>query len=130
VPATATHLKQLATVMVPVTDQDRVIDYYVEKLGFEKRADIPFGEGDGERWVEVGLPGAETSIALMPERGEWVVGRMTGVSLTSEDIDATHAHLREAGVDADPQVMRVDGPPPPMFWFRDLDGNQLLIVEI
>jgi catechol 2,3-dioxygenase-like lactoylglutathione lyase family enzyme len=128
-PETTTHLKQIATVMVPVTDQDRAIDYYVDKLGFEKRADIPFGEDDGERWVEVELPGAETSIALMPERGEWVVGRMTGVSFTSGEIDAAHARLREAGVDVDAEVMRVDGPPPAMFWFRDVDGNQFLIVE-
>lgn len=128
-PATTTHLKQLATVMVPVRDQDQAIAYYVDKLGFEKRADIPYGEEDRERWVEVGLPGAETTIALTPERGEWAVGRMTGVSLTTADIDAAHARLRDAGVDVDPQVMRMDGPPPPMFWFRDLHGNRFLIVE-
>jgi catechol 2,3-dioxygenase-like lactoylglutathione lyase family enzyme len=128
-PQTTAHLKQMATVMVPVSDQDRALDFYVGKLGFEKRVDIPFGEGDAERWIEVGPPGAETSIALTPERGEWAVGRMTGVSLATADIDATHAHLRQAGVDADPEIMRADGPPPPMFWFRDVDANQLLIVE-
>jgi catechol 2,3-dioxygenase-like lactoylglutathione lyase family enzyme len=126
---TSTDLQQLTTVMVPVRDQDRAIDYYVDTLGFEKRADIRFGEDDGERWVEVGPPGAPTSVALTPERGDWVVGRMTGVCFAAGDIDATHARLGDAGVDADPEVMRPDGPPPPMFWFRDLDGNQFLIVE-
>ena len=126
---TTTQIDQMATVMVPVSDQDRAIDFYVEKLGFEKRADIAFGEQGAGRWIEVGLPGAQTTIALTPERGEWVVGRMTGVSLTTGDIDTLHARLRDAGVDVDAEIMRMDGPPPPMFWFRDADGNQLLIVE-
>jgi catechol 2,3-dioxygenase-like lactoylglutathione lyase family enzyme len=45
-----------------VSDQDRAIDFYVDKLGFEKRADIPFG--NGYRWVEVAPGDAETTIAL------------------------------------------------------------------
>ncbi len=49
--ATKTQITQIGTVMVPVSDQDRAIEFYTEKLGFEKRADIPFGHGD--RWVEV-----------------------------------------------------------------------------
>jgi lactoylglutathione lyase len=39
-------------VVVPVSDQDRALAFYVERLGFEKRTDVPFGEG--ERWVEQG----------------------------------------------------------------------------
>ena len=54
--STKTHITQLGTVMVPVSDQDRALEFYVEKLGFETRADIPFGEG--ERWVEVAPKGA------------------------------------------------------------------------
>jgi hypothetical protein len=44
--------------------------------------------------------------------------RLTG------DIDAAHARLRDVGVDLDPPVMRIGGPPPPMLWFRDPDGTQ------
>jgi catechol 2,3-dioxygenase-like lactoylglutathione lyase family enzyme len=47
----ATTVTQVGTVMLPVADQDRAIEFYTEKLGFEKRADTPFGNGD--RWVEV-----------------------------------------------------------------------------
>ncbi len=32
----------LWTVGVPVTDQDRALDFYVDKLGFERRLDVPF----------------------------------------------------------------------------------------
>ena len=39
------------TVGVPVTDQDRAIDFYVGTLGFDKRLDADMG--GGRRWIEV-----------------------------------------------------------------------------
>lgn len=124
---TSTQITQLATVMVPVADQDRAIDFYVEKLGFEKRADVPFGNGD--RWVEVAPPGAATSIALVPPREGEPTGIETRVGLQTEDADADHAELRARGVDVDAEVMRMGDPVPPMFFFRDQDGNRLMAVQ-
>ena len=48
--------RTVGRVMVPVADQDTAIAFYTEKLGFSLTADVPFGDGD--RWVEVGLPPA------------------------------------------------------------------------
>ena len=124
---TSTRIAAVGRVMVAVADQDRAIDFYVERLGFEKRADIPYG--DGERWVEVAPPGAPTAIALVPRRDGDPLGSETGIALTTPDIDADHATLRERGVDVDPEVMRMGAPVPPMFFFRDHDGNRLLLVE-
>ncbi|MGC2374600.1 MAG: VOC family protein [Solirubrobacteraceae bacterium] len=124
---TATRITQLATVMVPVTDQDRAIDFYVDKLGFEKCADIPFGHGD--RWVEVIPPGAATSLALVTPREGESVGIETRIGLKTEDADADHADLLARGVDVDEEVMRMGDPVPPMFFFRDLDGNKLMVVQ-
>jgi catechol 2,3-dioxygenase-like lactoylglutathione lyase family enzyme len=126
---TRTHLTQVGTVMVPVSDQDRAIDFYVEKLGLEKRSDSPFGNGD--RWVEVAPQGAATTVALVLPRAdhpEEAPGIETRIALTSEDIDADHASLRSRGVDVDDEVMRMGDPVPPMFFLRDQDGNRLLIV--
>jgi hypothetical protein len=53
---------------------------------------------------------------------------MTGVALDVDDVPATLAQLRERGVDCD-DLMGGDGPVPPMFFFRDGDGNTLLLVE-
>ena len=61
---TKVGVNKIATVVIPVSDQDRVIEFYVEKLGFEKRVDVPFAEG--MRWVEVGLGDQATTIALAP----------------------------------------------------------------
>jgi catechol 2,3-dioxygenase-like lactoylglutathione lyase family enzyme len=124
---TETHISQLGTVMVPVSDRDAAIDFYVEKLGFEKRADIPFG--DGERWVEVAPSGASTTIALVSPREGESTGIETRVAFSSTDADADHAELRARGVDVDEAVMKMGGPVPPMFFFRDLDGNGFMIVQ-
>ena len=120
------RITEVGTVMVPVSDQDRAIEFYVEKLGFEKRGDTPYGDGD--RWVEVAPPGAATTIALVPPREDQPVGVPANVGLTSEDVDADNAHLREQGVDVD-DVMRMGDPVPPMFFLRDQDGNTLLVVQ-
>ncbi|MGI8505945.1 MAG: VOC family protein [Solirubrobacteraceae bacterium] len=56
------QISDIRTVGVPVTDQSRSLDFYVGKLGFEKRLDAPFGDG---RWLEVAPPGGSTSIALV-----------------------------------------------------------------
>jgi catechol 2,3-dioxygenase-like lactoylglutathione lyase family enzyme len=124
---TKTRIAQVGTVMVPVSDQDRALEFYVAKLGFEKRTDTPYGDGD--RWVEVAPPGAATTVALVPPREGDPVGIESRVGFTSEDIDADHADLRARGVDVDEAVMRMGDPVPPMFFFRDQDGNNLLIVQ-
>jgi catechol 2,3-dioxygenase-like lactoylglutathione lyase family enzyme len=124
---THTQIKQIGTVIVPVSDQDRALEFYLEKLGFEKRADIPYGRG--ERWVEVAPAGAATNIALIPPREGEPTGVDTRVAFASEDVDADHAELDARGVDVDEQVMRMGDPVPPMFFFRDQDGNRFLVVQ-
>jgi catechol 2,3-dioxygenase-like lactoylglutathione lyase family enzyme len=139
--STATHrVSQIQLVLVPSTDQDRSLAFY-EALGFERRNDIPWG--DGYRWVEVYPPGGTAGIALVPPRPGDPAGMQTGIILNTDDIDAAHAEMQSGGVDVDAEVARpgapaairigaveLAGPVPPMFWFRDPDGNALLIVEI
>lgn len=122
-----TAITEVGRVVVPVTDQDRALDFYVTTLGFEKRADIPMG--DGSRWIEVAPEGAPTALALFPPREGEPIGVNTGVTLTTEDVERDHAYLLAQGVDADAEVMRMGGPVPPMFSFRDPDGNRLAIVQ-
>jgi catechol 2,3-dioxygenase-like lactoylglutathione lyase family enzyme len=124
---TGTRISQVGTVIVPVSDQERALEFYVSKLGFEKRADSPYG--DGERWLEVAPPGAATTIALVPPREGESAGIETRVGLTTEDVDADHADMRSRGVEVDEAVTRIGDPVPPMFFFRDPDGNRYLIVQ-
>jgi catechol 2,3-dioxygenase-like lactoylglutathione lyase family enzyme len=124
---TKTRVEKISTVIIPVADQDAAIEFYTEKLGLEKRVDIPFG---GQyRWVEVAPADAVTTIAICPPPPGGSTGnRETGISLYSEDVDAYHAELKAAGVDVDDEVSRMGDPVPPMFWLRDPEGNSLLVV--
>jgi lactoylglutathione lyase len=110
------------TIGVPVSDQDRALDFYVGTLGFEKRLDADMG--GGRRWIEVAPPGAAITVALV--RG-LPTGVETGIRFLATDADAVHADLRAGGVDVD-EVLRWPGVPP-MFAFRDGDGNGMEIVE-
>ncbi len=53
---------KIGTISVGVSDQDKALDFYVNKLGFEKIDDQPMSET--ERWLEVAPPGAQTHIML------------------------------------------------------------------
>ena len=125
---TKTRIAKIGTVCIPVSDQDRMIDFYVDTLGFEKRADVPFG--GGYRWVEVAPADAVTTIALAPPpEGQPTGGMQTGIALHTDDIDAEHADLQARGVDVDAEVSRMGDPVPPICWFRDPEGNTLMLVQ-
>jgi catechol 2,3-dioxygenase-like lactoylglutathione lyase family enzyme len=125
--STKTRVNKINTVVIPVADQDGMIDFYVERLGFQKRTDIPFG--NGYRWVEVAPGEAETTIALAPPpEGVPTGNRQTGIGLQTDDIDAFHGELKAAGVDVDAEVSRQGDPVPPLFWLRDPEGNTLMVV--
>jgi lactoylglutathione lyase len=113
------------TVGIPVTDQDRAVAFYVDTLGLGVRLDRPLGEG--ARWIEVAPPGASVSLALERAHAGHPAGVETGVRLVARDVEATHAALRARNVDVG-DVLRWPGVPP-MFAFRDQDGNGLEIVE-
>lgn len=124
---TSTRIRQISLVCVPTADQDSAIAFY-ESIGFEKRSDTPFG--CSYRWVEVYPPEGSTGIALAPPRpGTDVTPMETGITLTTDDADATHAELRELGLDVDEEVSRMGDPIPPMFWLRDPSGHTLMVVE-
>ncbi|HEY1636233.1 MAG TPA: VOC family protein [Acidimicrobiales bacterium] len=118
------RITDVHTVGVPVTDQDRALEFYVGRLGFETRLDVPMG--DGGRWIEVAPPGASTTIALVAAREGIPAGVETGIRFVTADADADHANFRANGVEAD-DVLRWPGVPA-MFAFRDQDGNGLEIV--
>lgn len=123
-PPRGLSITDIRTVAVPVSDQDEALAFY-RGLGLEVRLDVPFGP---QRWIEVAPPGSLTTLALVPAEPDRPAGVDTGVRFTTTDADADHAALREQGVDVDAEVLRM-GAVPPMFAFRDPDGNRLILVE-
>ena len=130
------HITQVATVVVPVTDQDEALAFYVGVLGMRKVSDFTYESG--ERWVEVAPPGSSTNLSLIVARPERPAGIETGVAMISTDVLADLATLRARDVDVDeaplPEGVVVwwSGAPlagfPTQFRLRDPDGNSLLIV--
>ncbi len=50
-------IRGIKFVNVPVTNQDKAVKFYTEKLGFRVLTDQPFDEK--QRWIELGIPGGE-----------------------------------------------------------------------
>ncbi|MDQ3930788.1 MAG: VOC family protein [Chloroflexota bacterium] len=118
-------LNYVSVVSVYVTDQDRAVDFFVNKLGFEKTMDGPFGEG--QRWIEVKAPDGQTTINLANASEFGVTpGRFSGVSFYSDNVKATVEEMRSKGVeiteDANQQPWGVQAQ------FKDPDGNGYVIV--
>ena len=121
---TRTRITGVGTIGIPVDDQDRALEFYVGKLGFETGMDATYGEG--QRWVEVAPPGSPTAIALVQANEGYPAGIDTGIRLSTDDAAADHAALRARGVDVDADIIPF---PVPMFTFRDADRNRLVIVQ-
>lgn len=121
-------LTHIHTTAVYVSDYDRSLTYYTEKLGWEKREDVPMG-GDG-RWLTVGIPGATTTINLAgPDmHGQHTPGGMSGVAIISDDIDAGYDRLVAAGVSfTGPVVAEPWGDR--SAWFSDPDDNLFYLIQ-
>ena len=118
-------ISRIRTVAIPTTHQERSLAFYTDVLGFEKTLDAPFGPG--QRWIEVTPPDGGTTLAI-PPLGEVQPGIDTGIRFETGDAEADHEALKVAGVDVDADILRFPGVPP-MFTFRDPDGNRLYVVE-
>jgi catechol 2,3-dioxygenase-like lactoylglutathione lyase family enzyme len=125
------HITQPATVVVPVRDQDRAVEFYTGVLGFENRLDFTYETG--ERWVEVVPPGAQTSLTLVASDAP---GIETRVIFITTDVEGDREEFKRAGVEVGEimgrEVTNWGGAPlagnPPMFLLHDPDGNSFLIV--
>jgi catechol 2,3-dioxygenase-like lactoylglutathione lyase family enzyme len=116
--------KWLRYVSLPVTDQDRARDFYVNQLGFELRNDSPAPQG---RWVEVAPPGAQTALTLVTWFPGMQPGALQGLVLESDDVRSEYELLKSRGV-------AFKGPLQTQSWgtyaeFEDPDGNGWVLQQ-
>jgi lactoylglutathione lyase len=120
-----TTITTIRAVAIPATDQNQTVAFFVDKLGFEKRMDAELTAGF--RWIEVAPPGSDVSVAIVTASSELPCGIDTGIRFVTTDADAEHASMVQHGVDVD-EVLRWPNVPP-MFSFRDIDGNTFYLAE-
>jgi catechol 2,3-dioxygenase-like lactoylglutathione lyase family enzyme len=120
--STATSpMSQVGIVPVRVSDQDEAIEFFVNKLGFELRSDVPYGN---QRWVEVAPPGGQTPLVLSTDEGPGMAA-----TFNTPDLEAAVEELCSRGVEFEGDIMEMESPAPPMIFFRDAYGNRYLLVE-
>ena len=122
-----TTITNIGVAMFTVADQDAALAFYTEKLGFEVRGDMRFGENGEYRWLEVAPPGSTARLALNSPMYDQPGGSSIGVE--TADVLGEHARLSAiGGIDLDPEPMRPPGAPL-MFMLRDPDGSHIAVVE-
>jgi hypothetical protein len=112
------------TVAIPVANQDRT-KALLEQLGFESRLDAELQPGF--RWIELALPGADTTVSLVRAGDELQAGVDTGIRLATPDARAAHARLQGLGLEVG-ELLDWESAPL-MFEFSDHDGNRLYVTE-
>src|ERR1051325_6968795 len=105
-PRIARVITGISSVSVVVSDQDRSLAFYTQKLGFEVQMDAPMGQS---RWIQLAPKGAQTSLVLgkptsdMPteiyERSKAMMGGFTNFIFNVDDIQATYDELSARGVE-------------------------------
>lgn len=116
----------IATIGIPVSDQDRALAFYRDALGFEVRVDAPLPQV-GARWIMLAPPGSAVSVSLVPASDDAPAGVETGIRFEAVDAERAHGSLREQGVDVG-ELLRWPGVPA-MFAGHDPDGNRFEVVE-
>ena len=123
----STTVSNLGVAMFSVADQDAALAYYTEKLGWEVRSDVRFGEGNAMRWLEVAPPGSSARLALNPPMQDEPGGSAIGVE--TADLHAEYERLSATDGVTIATPPREMGGAPPMFSIADPDGNHIWIVE-
>jgi catechol 2,3-dioxygenase-like lactoylglutathione lyase family enzyme len=117
-------IKGVKFISIPVTDQDRALSFYTDKLGFRVQTDQQFDET--QRWIELSIPGAETLVVLFtPDGHKDRIGGFSPATFFCDNVQRTYDELASRGV-------QFDAPPKKEPWghftkFRDPDGNQFVL---
>ena len=121
---TTNVFKNVRSVAVPVTDQDRT-KTLLEQLGFTVSMDAELQPGF--RWIEMDLSEGQASVSLVRTGPELPTGVDTGIRLATDDARVAHAAVATAGLDVGDLL---DWPDVPlMFSFVDPDGNRFYVSE-
>jgi len=116
-------IKAMKFASIPVKDQQRALEFYTRKLGFQVTTDQPMGPG--QRWIELGLNGGSGVVLFTAPGQEDRIGTFSGISFLCDDVERTHKELAQRGVE-------FAQAPKKESWgksavFKDVDGNTFVL---
>ncbi|SRR2546423_9792394 len=116
-------MKTIEIISIPVTNQERSKEFYL-KLGFQIIVEAPMG--NGQTWVQLGLPNQATSITLVNWYKAMSPGSLQGIILETADIEKEIQELKKKGIEAG----KTDNTPWGKFApLTDPDGNGLSLHQ-
>jgi DNA-binding transcriptional ArsR family regulator len=118
----ATRL-HIASVTVPVADQDRALGFYVGRCGFTVVNDRR--QPDGFRWISVAPPGGACVLGLVKSAN---TGVWTGITFITADIAGQYETWLHRGVSFEAPPARPWGALSTIF--SDIDGNRHQLAEL
>jgi catechol 2,3-dioxygenase-like lactoylglutathione lyase family enzyme len=120
---------RLEVVQVPVSDVDRAVAFYAEKMGFNLDHDTRVSETT--RFVQLTPPGSACSIVLGTGLSKMTPGSVHGLQLVVDDIASARAELAGRGVEVgEIQELAAPGRSTVKFlFFADPDGNGWAVQE-
>jgi predicted enzyme related to lactoylglutathione lyase len=117
-------IRKIKFVSIPVGDQDRALNFYVDTLGFTVQTDQPMGPG--QRWIELRPPRGDTGVALFTAPGhENRIGTFTGISMECDNVEKTYDELKTKGAEFSKPPKRE--PWGIMAILRDSEGNEIVL---
>jgi len=120
-------IKFIKFASVPVYDQDRALEFYVEKLGFQRPEVQP--SSDRLRWLEMTIPGARTRL-LFVARPDEKPSSTPSLVLIADDVRATYSDLAGKGVKFSQAPADAHWQPGSTFaLFNDTEGNLIVLAD-
>jgi catechol 2,3-dioxygenase-like lactoylglutathione lyase family enzyme len=119
----------LEVVVLPVSDIDRSIEFYRDKLGFHLDHDT---RNEHMHVTQLTPPGSGCSIVFgdLPAQREMAPGSMKALQLVVADAHAARQELLERGVEASEIMVFAEGDGGTFFGFSDPDGNTWAVQQI
>lgn len=117
-------IRRIDIISIPVSDQKVAKSFYTDMLGFKIIIDSSMGPN--QRWVQMGLPGAETSVTLVNWFETMLAGSLQGMVLDTTDIDTDRKELVGKGL----EISEIQDAPWGRFaTFSDPDGNGWVLKQ-
>jgi catechol 2,3-dioxygenase-like lactoylglutathione lyase family enzyme len=116
-------ISKVQLLSVPVSDQDRARDFYVDVLGLTLTMDTQLGPDI--RWVMVAPRGAQTALTLVTWFPTMPAGSLKGLVLETTDLDGDVKRLTGLGVKMTNGIE--EAPWGRFVQFDDPDGNGIVL---